>query len=45
MSEINNRELVKQAYPTKKWANRVNGMTDSQVFAILSRLRRQGKIR
>ena len=28
------RYVVKQLYPNKRWANRVNKMSDAQVFAI-----------
>jgi hypothetical protein len=42
---IAQRELVKQAYPSKKWGLKVDKMSDVQVFAILTRLRNQGKIR
>lgn len=38
------REQVKQAYPGKAWHAKVGKMTDNQVFAIYSRLKRQGKI-
>jgi hypothetical protein len=45
MSGISKRELIKQAYPTKSWAVKVNGMSESQVIAVYFRLIRQGKIR
>lgn len=38
------RELVKQAYPTKSWGLKVDKMSDTQVYAIFTRLKRQGKI-
>lgn len=39
------RELVKAAYPSRKWADKVDAMTGSQVIAVYMRLRLQGKIR
>jgi len=42
---IANRELVKQAYPSKTWGLKVDKMSDTQVFAVMLRLKRQGKIR
>lgn len=38
------RELVKQAYPTETWKEKVKNMSDSQIIAVFLRLRRQGKI-
>lgn len=38
------RELVKQAYPHKTWALKVDNMPDSKVIAIFLRLQRQGKV-
>jgi hypothetical protein len=40
---LSTRELVKQVYPTKTWADKVSKMSDSQVTAIYLRLKRQGK--
>lgn len=45
MATHSERELVKSAYPSKTWADKVNLMSDSQVIAVLSRLRAQGKIK
>lgn len=36
--------MVKQAYPSKRWAHRVDVMTDIQVYAIFLRFKRDGKI-
>lgn len=44
MNIQNVRELVKKAYPGKKWYDKIDHMNDDQVFAILISLRRQGKI-
>lgn len=44
MNSQNVRELVKKAYPGKKWYDKIDQMTDGQVFAILMNLRRRGKI-
>jgi hypothetical protein len=38
------RELVKQAYPTQTWKDKVKKMPDNQIVAVYLRLRRQGKI-
>jgi hypothetical protein len=38
------REMVKQAYPSKNWTRKVNEMSDTQVYAIYLRFRREGKI-
>lgn len=39
------RELLKLAYPkSKKWADKVNKMPDSQVVAVYLRLKSQGKL-
>lgn len=39
------RDLLKRAYPNKKWANKVDKMTNSEVSAILIRLQAQGRLR
>lgn len=41
----NNRELLKQAYPSPKWAKKVDKMSESQVVAVLMRLKAQGKLK
>lgn len=42
---INLREAVKSAYnKSKKWAIKVDKMTDAQVVAVYLRLHREGKI-
>lgn len=38
------RELVKSAYKNKKWAAKVDKMTDAQVFALFIKFRRDKKI-
>lgn len=45
MATTNERNLVKEAYPSKKWAAKVDKMSDSQVIAVLRRLQTQGKIK
>lgn len=39
------REALKKAYPSKKWAQQVDKMTESQVVAIYMRLRAQSKLK
>lgn len=39
------REALKKAYPSKKWAEKVNEMTDAQVVAVYFRLHREGKVK
>lgn len=39
------RKLLKDAYPGKKWAEKVDKMSDSQVIAVLSRFRSKGYVR
>jgi hypothetical protein len=41
MAHQNKRDAVKGAYPSKKWHNRVNGMSDEQVTAVYLRLKQQ----
>lgn len=41
---VNQREELKKLYPSKKWAERVDNMPESQVAAIYLRLKNQGKI-
>lgn len=41
---MNERELLKKAYPSKKWAAKVDKMSDSQVAAVYLRLKSQGKV-
>jgi hypothetical protein len=38
------RELLKKAYPSKQWAEKVDKMTKAQVVAITMRLRMQNKL-
>lgn len=45
MASAAERKLLKDAYPSKKWAAKVDKMSDSQVIAVLMRLKSQGKIR
>lgn len=44
MSNIREREALKKAYPSKKWADKVNKMSEQQVAAVYLRLKSQGKI-
>jgi hypothetical protein len=42
---MSQRELLKSVYPTsKKWASRVDKMSDGQVSAILIKMRNEGKV-
>lgn len=41
---MSERELLKQAYPNKTWAKRVDKMPEDQVIAVFKRLKAQGKI-
>lgn len=41
---INEREELKKVYPNKKWAERVDKMSESQVAAVYLRLKSQGKV-
>lgn len=45
MATHNEREKLKSAYPGKKWADKVDKMSDSQVIAVLRRLQAQNKIK
>jgi hypothetical protein len=38
------REMLKNAYPNKKWADKVDKMSDSQVIAVFRRLQSQNKL-
>jgi len=38
------RENVKRAYPSKRWADKVDKMSESQIAAVTLRLRRIGKV-
>ena len=38
------REQVRQAYPGKKWWDRVAAMTDNQIIAVYLRLKSRGKV-
>lgn len=44
MATNRERELLKSAYPSKKWAAKVDKMSDAQVIAVLRRLQAQNKI-
>jgi len=44
MPNIKEREAIKQVYLSKKWATKVNKMTDAQVIAVYMRLKLQGKV-
>jgi hypothetical protein len=44
MSTLKEREALKKVYPAKKWAEKVNKMSDAQVIATYLRLKSQGKI-
>lgn len=44
MASNQDRETLKKAYPSRKWAQKVDKMSDSQVVAVLMRLRAQNKI-
>lgn len=39
------RELLKSVYPGKKWADKVDKMSEGQVVAVIMRLRAQNKIK
>lgn len=39
------RAILKSAYPSKKWAEKVDKMSESQVVAVLRSLRAQNKIK
>ena len=41
---MSERELLKTAYPSKKWAEKVDKMSHSQVIAVYYRLKQQGKL-
>jgi hypothetical protein len=38
------REMLKKAYPNKKWAEKVDKMTSAQVAAMILRLKQQNKL-
>lgn len=44
MATYNERALLKKAYPSKKWAQQVDKMSDAQVIAVLRRLQSTKKI-
>lgn len=44
MANEKEREALKQAYPSKRWADKVKKMPDDQVVAVYLRLKKQGKI-
>jgi lysozyme family protein len=41
----NVREALKGAYRGKKWAAKVDAMTDAQAVAVYFRLQREGKVK
>lgn len=41
---MSQRELLKSVYPTRKWAEKVDKMTDGQVSAIVIKMRNEGKL-
>lgn len=41
---VNQKEELKKVYPSKKWAERVDKMSEAQVAAVYLRLKRQGKV-
>ena len=41
----NLREQLKRAYPSKKWADKVNAMREDQVAAVYIRLKAQNKLK
>lgn len=43
-TESREREAVKAAYPSGKWASKVTKMSDQQVTAVYLRLKAQGKV-
>lgn len=45
MATQKERELLKTAYPSKGWAEKVDRMKDDQVIAVLRRLQDQNKIK
>jgi hypothetical protein len=45
VASASKREQLKTAYSGKKWAEKVNKMTDAQVTAVYLRLKAQGKIK
>ena len=38
------REALKAVYPSKRWATKVNNMSDNQVIAVYLRFKSQGKV-
>jgi hypothetical protein len=44
MTITQQRELLKSAYLSTSWTQKVNKMSDQQVIAIFFRLKAQGKI-
>lgn len=44
MAAKQDRELLKKVYPSKKWAEKVDKMTPSQISSHLSALKNQQKI-
>ena len=44
MASNQEREALKKAYPSKRWAEKVDRMSEAQITAIYIRLRAQGKL-
>jgi hypothetical protein len=44
MSMHMERDQLKKAYPSRKWADKVDDMSSEQVVAIYIRLKSQGKL-
>lgn len=44
MTTEQKREAIRAAYPGRKWAQKVNAMTEDQVVAVYLRLKQQNKI-
>lgn len=45
MDQVYVRETLKKMYPNKKWSDKVDGMSDSQVIAVYVRLTEQNAIK
>lgn len=44
MARAKEREAIKKAFKSKRWEDKVDNMSDSQVFAIYKRLKLQQKV-
>lgn len=38
------RKVVSGAYPSQKWRDRVNKMSDSQIFTLYTKFKLQGRV-